>query len=103
MPNEPFERFRSGGALNPIVGPTIASTTSISPTYGIHPVSGTEVVKFINVPYADFKGQIVFLPTGAWTTSVTTGTSGNIAKAVTAVANVPVIAVYDGTSWYLKV
>lgn len=92
-----------GGKLNPVVGPTIASAATIAPTFAVTPISGTEVVKFITPPWTGFAGQLIFIPGDAFTTSVTTGTSGNIAKAVTAVANKPVIAVYDGTSWYLQV
>ena len=100
---ENFEQLkRVGGHMQPIVGAAIASTTSIQPTFAITPISGTEVVKYITPPYASFQGQLVFIPGDAFTTSVTTGTSGNIAKAVTAVAGSRHRSLRRRT-WYLKV
>lgn len=101
--SEAFEKIGNpGGAFNPVVGPTIASTSTIAPTFGITPVSGTKPILTITPPYTDFAGQLIFLPTGAWTTATTTKAADNIMIAFTATANVPVVAVYDGSFWYLQ-
>ena len=64
-------------------GATLSSATTVTPTASLHVVSGTTEVDTITVPneYASYGGRITFIPTGAFTT----GTSGNIAIASTAV------------------
>jgi hypothetical protein len=100
---EAFEKIANpGGEFNRVIGPTLASGATIAPTFGITPVSGSSAVLTITPPYAGFQGQLILLPTGAWTTATTTKAADNIAIAFTAVANVPVVAVYDGSLWYLK-
>ncbi len=86
--------------------PTIASATTITPTSRTNFVSGTTEIVTITVPDslvgigAGACGEIVLIPTGAWTTSI----AGNIATAITAVANRPVRCIWDSTAakWYLS-
>jgi hypothetical protein len=81
------------------VAPTIASAASIQPTTPITFVSGTTTINTIIVP-PDMVGggRIVLIPTGLWST----GTSGNIALATTAVVSRALVLVYDSatTKWY---
>jgi len=82
--------------------PTLTSGTTIVPTASISFVSGTTDVVNITAPaaFAAGGGQITLIPTGVWHTT----TAGNIANAITAVVNVPIIGVYDHTTakWYMK-
>jgi hypothetical protein len=84
------------------VGSDIASATTIAPDSPIHKVTGTTTTTTITVPAscaATNKGcTITFIPTGAWPLN----TGGNIAKAVTATANVPIVLTYSHalTAWY---
>ena len=79
---------------------TIASAATIAPTNPITFVSGTTQITTITAPsgIATYGGHIIIIPTGLWTT----GTSGNIALATTAVVSRALIMTYDaGTSkWY---
>ena len=101
---EAFEKIDNpGGAYNRVVGPTLASAGTIAPTFGINPVSGTTAIKTITPPYTGFAGQIILLPTGAFTIATTTASPDNVlGVSVQAVANVPIICVYDGSYWYCK-
>lgn len=93
----PWRRFTVGDTLNTVVGGAVlASATKIYPAFLVTHVSGTAEVDTIVLPYPDFKGVIVLVPDG----NFTTGTSGNIAKASTAVTGQALFMVYDGTSWY---
>jgi hypothetical protein len=80
--------------------PTIASAATIAPTKLITFISGTAAISTITAPapVSAGGGQIVFIPTGVFTMT----TSGNIALAVTAVVNVPLVMTYDTTTakWY---
>lgn len=90
---------------NHIIGtaPTVASAGTIRlMNADIQKVSGTEAIKTITPPYSAFVGQLIIIPTGAFTTATTTASPDNIMVAATAAANVPVLAVYDGTFWYIK-
>jgi len=79
---------------------TIASATTISPERIITFISGTTQINTIipTLPISAGGGEITLIPTGLWTT----GTSGNIALATTAVVNRALIMTYDsGTAkWY---
>jgi hypothetical protein len=84
------------------VGSDIASATTIAPDSPVHKVTGTTTTTTITVPAscaATNKGcTITFIPTAAWPLN----TGGNIAKAVTATANVPLVLTYSHalTAWY---
>jgi len=80
--------------------PTVASASSITVTKPSTFISGTTTINTIAVPssFTSGGGQIVLIPTGLWST----GTSGNIALATTAVVSKALILIYDPTSakWY---
>lgn len=80
------------------VGASLASAATIAPTDGIHPLTGTTPITTITVPSDFTSGTIIFIPNAA----AVFNTGGNIGAALTATANVPVHATYDGTSWWLK-
>ena len=90
----------SGLIATNAASPTIASAATIAPTELITFVSGTAAISTITAPspISSGSGQIVLIPTGVFTMN----TSGNIALAVTAVANVPLVMTYDTTTakWY---
>ena len=77
----------------------IGSAATIVPTLKVCFVSGITTVNTIDKP-ADFAngGQITLIPTGLWST----GTSGNIALASTAVVNRALILTFDvvANKWY---
>jgi len=80
--------------------PTIASAATIAPTKPITFISGTTQINTITAPtgISTSGGQITLIPTGLFTT----GTSGNIALATTAVVSKALIMTYDSTTtkWY---
>ena len=80
--------------------PTIASSATIAPTAAITFISGTTTINTITAPspLSAAGGQITLIPTGLWST----GTSGNIALATTAVVGKALILFYDATTtkWY---
>jgi len=82
----------------------IASASTIAPTYPVHHVTGTVAISTITVPAAcavsGFDCNVGLIADGAWAT----GTSGNIAVAVTATVGYRYDFTYDpGTGkWYLK-
>jgi len=77
-------------------GAVVASATTITPSaYRFH-VSGTTPIATINLPEAGFKGDVVIVPDGAFTTTL----AGNIGKASTAVVGVTLVMSFDGTKWY---
>ena len=107
-PNEiPLNQYLGKMAYKDVVGmnatlnpaPTIASAATIQPLNPIVFVSGTTTINTITVP-AEFVGggQITIIPTGLWST----GTSGNIALATTAVVSKALIMFYDAVTakWY---
>lgn len=83
-----------------IVAPTIASASTIAPTAEVSFVSGTTTIQTITAPspISSTGGTIVLIPTGLWST----GTSGNIAIATTAVVSKALHMTYDATTtkWY---
>lgn len=91
----------AGGLLaTSAAAPTIASAATIAPTTRIVFVSGTTQINTITAPapISSGGGQITLIPTGLWTT----GTTGNIAIATTAVVSRALIMTYDATTtkWY---
>jgi hypothetical protein len=80
----------------------VASASTISPPTGINfsiqifHISGTTQINTINLPYTGFTGTICLIPDAAFTT----GTSGNIALASTAVIKRALYLTYDGSKWY---
>lgn len=80
--------------------PTIASSATITPTKYVQFVSGTTTINTITVPTTILTtgGQIILIPSGLWST----GVSGNIALASTAILNQPLIMTYDAATakWY---
>lgn len=95
-PND--ERWRPANEHNQCWGADLASATAISITHGYHRVTGTAAIETINLPWNTFAGEVTLLFTGA----ATTVTSGNIAIAITAVANQAVKFVYNPGQgkWY---
>ena len=59
-------------------------------------VTGATPIVNITPPYTGFTGEVCLIPDSAFTTTA----AGNIAKASTAVINVPLRLKYDGTKWY---
>jgi hypothetical protein len=87
------------GSVSKVAEKTIASTTTISPNTDVTYVTGTEAIATITPPHGAQVGQILILIPDAAFTCVTTG---NIALAVTAVAKVPLIIVWNKArgKWY---
>lgn len=87
-----------GSANHAIVGPVIASATTVAPTHRIHIVSGTTAIVNITVPDAGFQGTIILLPTGIFTWTA----AGNIALAGTAVVGKALHMTYNNVTakWY---
>jgi len=93
------ERWAPGNEHNQCVGADLASAATIVPTHRIHRVTGTAAVVNITPPWATFSGEIILVPTGAFTTTA----AGNIATAVTAVVDRPLHLTYVPSTgkWYL--
>lgn len=89
-------RLLVGQPIAQTVGATLASAATIAPTAGITSVSGTTTINTITLPYAGFTGCLKLIPTGAWST----GTSGNIQIASTAVVSRALEMCFDGSKWY---
>lgn len=79
-----------------VKGANVASANTITATNTVFHVTGTDVVKTINLPYTGFVGRIDIIPDGAFTTD----TSGNIAISSTAVVGKILTMIYDGSKWY---
>lgn len=84
----------------PTPAPTIASAATIAPVSPAVFVSGTTTINTITPPSPLnlTGGQITLIPTGLWST----GTSGNIAIATTAVVSKALELIYDSVTarWY---
>lgn len=104
--NVDLAKFAARAGVNPpggLIGGTLASSTTISPTFPIHYVSGTEAINTIVPPFTGFVGCLSLIALGAFTLA-TGGTTGSaIATAVTCVASQVLDLVYDGTLWYPKI
>jgi hypothetical protein len=95
----PWENFRSpGGPAHSVDGGVIASATAVTPLGYINRVSGAVAINTINLPFPEFSGTIVLIPTGAFTL----GTSGNIGIASTAVVGKALALTYLPATgkWY---
>jgi Glycosyl hydrolase family 10 len=81
-------------------GDNVASASTITPTGQLFHVTGTTTINTINLPTAMWNGKITIIPDGVFST----GTSGNIANAVTSVVNTPLDCVYDTgqAKWFIK-
>jgi hypothetical protein len=84
------------GYLSLPVGAPVASNSSMAPSGPIFHVTGTNTINTIGLPYAGFTGCIRIIPDAVFST----GTSGNIAIASTAVVSKVLEMTYDGTKWY---
>lgn len=83
----------------PVLGSTVASATSITPTGTIFTVSGTTTVQTIVVPNGLAPGMsITIIPSGVFTV----GTSGNIALGGASVVSKALVMTWNGTSWYMS-
>jgi hypothetical protein len=78
------------------VGADLASASTITPTDGIHEVTGTAAIGTITLPFANFTGRLTLRASGAWTTT----TAGNIGAAMTAASGYSYDFDYDGTTWW---
>lgn len=79
----PFpERWTVGNEHNQIVGPDLASATTIAPTHSIHVVIGTTAIVNITLPWVGFAGEITLVAAAIWTWTA----AGNIAVAGTTTA-----------------
>jgi hypothetical protein len=85
-----------GSTLNGIVGPALASATTIAPTSSIHHVTGTTAIVNITPPYPGFQGTITLIPDGVLTTTI----AGNLGLATTTVIGKALEMVFDGLKWY---
>lgn len=76
--------FNLPGLMPRGVGPDIASANTIAPTFGVHVVTGTGVIKTITVPpiLAGSSVEIDLLPAGLWTYDNTDNISTNGAAVV---------------------
>lgn len=87
--------------LAQVIGTPIASASTIAPTNGIFHVTGTATISTITPPApmsSTVGGCLTLIADAAWATL----TGGNIAAVMTAVANTPYQACYDGSLWYIK-
>jgi hypothetical protein len=93
------ERWNVGGLQNRTVGPDIASAATVAPVHRVTYITGTAEIATVTLPWADFSGDLILIPDGAFTTT----TTGNIITAVTAVANRPLVFVYHPgkAKWYI--
>jgi hypothetical protein len=94
-----FELY--GSRQNPIVGPDITAAGTIAPTHRIHRCGGATPIDIITPPFEDFAGDIILIPTSAFTWSATASTGG-IAVAGTAVVGRALYFVYNPVTgrWY---
>lgn len=87
---------RTNAPSDPVVGSTVASATSITPTGTFFVVSGTTEITTIVVPAGWKPGMCLDVnPSGTFTTA----TGGNIAIASTAVVNKIQRVCWNGTAW----
>jgi len=93
-----------GGLCFEAQSTAIASASAIAPTFPVHHITGTTTISTITVPsncaFSGWDCNVGLIADGAWAT----GTSGNIAVAMTATVGYRYDFTYDpGTSkWYLK-
>jgi hypothetical protein len=91
-----FSGNKKDGFDQEAIGANVSSGSTITPTSGAFHVTGTTAINTINLPYTGWTGHIVIIPDDLFTT----GTSGNIGLASTAVVGKALIMTYDGTKWW---
>lgn len=96
-----LSELKSDGSLvspyvSTLVGGNVSSNATITPTGTIFHVTGVTEIDTINLPFTGFTGSLYLIPDGAFSTGLT----GNIALASTAVVGKTLIMTFDGTSWY---
>jgi hypothetical protein len=99
MPAEDTSKLADTGSLwNNIVGPTIASATTVTVTSRVHHVSGTAAIVTMNPPFPGFQGTVTLIADGLFTWTA----AGNIFVAGTSTAgNGRALSFfYDGAKWY---
>ncbi len=81
-------------------GDNVASASTITPTGQMFHVTGTTTINTINLPVTGWHAKVTIIPDGIFST----GTSGNIANAVTSTVNSPLDCIYDDAKgkWYIK-
>jgi hypothetical protein len=106
MPDIDYGTWGARAGVNPpggMVGKTVASSATITPSGPVFHVSGTESITNIALPYTGFVGRVTIIADGAFTMT-TGGTAGTaIATVVTAVASQAMDVVFDGTVWYPQI
>jgi len=92
-------KWHPGAVYGKIIGPAIASATTVAPTALIHHVTGTTAIVNITPPDTAFSGLVIFIADGIWTWTA----AGNIAVLGTVTAALKVVIfVYDPATakWY---
>lgn len=92
-------KFMVFGLKNQSIGDTLDSTaTTVTITHPIHHVSGVGAIATMNPPWVGFSGSVTLIPAD----TSTVNTAGNVAKAVSHVANQAAIYVYNPSTakWY---
>lgn len=77
----------------------LAAATVTFPNYPLVVLNGTTTITSLTTQGYGTGRTITLLPSGVVTF---TGGAGGIANTITTVANVPVLATFNGTNWYLK-
>jgi len=72
------------------------ATSSVAVYANMMHVVSTGTINTLTPPFSGFRGSVILIPDSAFTT----GTSGNIAIASTAVVGKAMTMTYDGTKWY---
>lgn len=98
MPEVFPQRWDVASEHNQVWGGDLASGATIAITHGYHWVTGTGAIDTISLPWVTFAGEVTLVFAGAATTT----TAGNIAVAITAVANQAVKFIYRPAigKWY---
>jgi len=78
------------------LGGNVTSGNTIAVIAGITHITAANLIKTITVPANYRYGWVVLIADAAFTTDLT----GNIGRAITAVANTAYLFVWDGTKWY---
>ena len=86
----------TGISQQSVASAVVASAAAITAPSPVFHVSGTAEIDTINPPPLFNGPWIEIIPDGIFTT----GTTGNIALASTAVVNKTLRLTYDGTKWY---
>lgn len=94
-----FQLSGVGGLANRVVGPAVASTTTIAPAYLVNPLTGTTTVATISLPHTAFNGILILIPDSQIVLA-----GGNIATTTTLTTSVPALLAYvpSAAKWYVK-